>query len=105
MSSLLDDYSVPYTDVTLQLQSAFIATVTLTFQVALDPSVSPQDQEAFLGPISDFLDFFNNDLLALGEESILTPSGSRGIVGVILSGKYHYQRHLISRMCWLAMQF
>ena len=84
MSRLLDDYNVSFTEVTLQ--SAFIASVALTFQVILDPSVSPQDQEAFLGPISNFLDFFNNDLLALGESFILTPRGSRGIVGVIPSG-------------------
>ena len=87
MSRLLNESNVPYTDVTLQ--SAFIASVALTFQVVLDPSVSPQDQEAFLGPISNFLDFFNNELLALGENIILTPLGSRGIVGVIPSGLSH----------------
>ena len=81
VSSLLDDYNVPYTDVTLQ--SAFIASVALTFQVTLDPSVSPQ---TLLGPLSAFLDFFNNELLALGENFIITPPGSRGIVGVVPSG-------------------
>ena len=90
MAGLLSDYNVPYT--TVSLQSVYIASVSLTFEVTLNSSAS-EYEEAFSG----FLNFFNIELTSFGGFAVLP--GARGSLGVIPSGKEEMEKENL-RSSW-----
>ena len=77
MRELLDQYGVQYTQVTLQ--SAYIASVAVTFAITLDDA-SAQNPE----PLTQFVNFFTNDLQTLAGFAV--QNGSRGTLGIIPTG-------------------
>ena len=80
MRQLLNMYGVRYTQVTLQ--SVYITSVAVTFEIRLPTDTSAQNVE----PLRAFGDFFTNDFQSLGV--FVVRNGSRGTLQVIPTGKY-----------------
>ena len=78
MRQLLNMQGVQYTRVTLQ--SVYIASVAVTFEITLPTSTSAQNRE----PLRTFVNFFTNDLQSLA--GFVVQNGSRGTLQVIPTG-------------------
>ncbi len=77
MENLLRENGVPFVSVTLQ--SVYVASVSLTFQVALNSTVNNYEDR-----LSQFLTYFNTELDTFADYFVL--EGGRGTLGVIPSG-------------------
>ncbi len=77
MAVILMENNVSF--VRVSLQSKFVASVSLTFEVILNSSV-----EDFQSSLTSFLEYFTTDLTTLGDYSVF--EGGRGSLGVIPSG-------------------
>ncbi len=77
MAVILMENNVSF--VRVSLQSKFVASVSLTFEVILNSSV-----EDFQSSLTSFLEYFTTELTTLGDYSVF--EGGRGSLGVIPSG-------------------
>ena len=78
MRLLLNMHGVQYARVTLQ--SVYIASVAVTFEVTLPTNTSAQNRE----PLRAFVDFITNDLQSVA--GFVVQNGSRGTLQVIPTG-------------------
>ncbi len=78
MATILTEHNLSFTSVTLV--SLYLASIALTFEVKLNTSVDYQSS------LTDFVQYFNEELTALGEYGI--HDGSKGSLAVLPSGSY-----------------
>lgn len=78
MAGILVENGVPFVEV--RLQSVYIASVSLTFEVVLNSTID--DYQDSLG---GFLEYFNTELNTFGDYFVL--EGGRGSLGVVPSGE------------------
>ncbi len=80
MATILTERNVSFTSVTLV--SLYLASIALTFEVKLNTSVDYQSS------LTDFVQYFDEELTSLGDYDIRI--GSKGTLAVVPSGRNMY---------------